>query len=126
MKLPVNINLFLVFLKILFLFTVLASGFACTKNSVNAMTAIDCNGAQKSFAADVNPIVQTSCATDSDCHGSGSISGPGELLTYSQIFNARAQISSAIVSGDMPKDASLTASEKNAILCWINTGAENN
>ena len=63
---------------------------------------------------------------DSDCHGTGSHSGPGELLTWPEIFNARLAMRSSIVSGAMPKEGSLTAAEKNTILCWIDNGAANN
>jgi hypothetical protein len=100
--------------------------FACSKSSMDAPAKSECSSAPKSFAHDANPIIQTSCAFDSDCHGTGSTSGPGPLLTYSEIFNARHAISSAVASGVMPKDASLSASDKNAILCWIDNGAANN
>jgi hypothetical protein len=88
-------------------------------------TTVDCS-VEKSFNSDIKPITQNSCSMDSDCHGSGSTSGPGELLTYSEIFNAHAAIRSAVASEVMPKDATLSASDKNAILCWIDNGATNN
>jgi hypothetical protein len=98
---------------------------ACKKNNDNNFS-VDCGGTTKSFAADVKPIVQTSCAFDSDCHGSGSTSGPGPLLTYTQVFNARSIIRSEVVSGEMPKGATLTSAEKSAIACWIDNGAPDN
>ena len=97
---------------------------ACTKNASN-IKEVDCSTA-KSFAADVTPVVQSSCSFDSDCHGSGSTSGPGELLNYSQIFSAKSTIRSEVASGGMPKDKNLTSAEKNAILRWIDSGAPNN
>jgi hypothetical protein len=113
------------FLKKIFLITAVA-GFlwACKKN--NDAGSVDCSGPQKSFSSDVNPVVQASCATNSGCHGAGSANGPGALLLYSQIFNARSDIRSAVASGHMPLNGSLTASERNAILCWIDNGALNN
>jgi hypothetical protein len=99
---------------------------ACSKNNASMTKVSDCNGSPKSFGADVNTIIQTSCAFDSDCHGSESSSGPGPLLTYSQIFNARATIASAVSSGLMPLNATLSSGEKNAIICWIDNGAQNN
>ena len=99
--------------------------YAC-KKSADAPTTVDCAGPAKSFATDVRPIAQASCAFDSDCHGSGSSSGPGELLNYSEIFSARSIIRSAVLSGEMPKGGSLTATEKKAIICWIDNGAANN
>jgi hypothetical protein len=98
---------------------------AC-KKSDESSNSVDCGGTTKSFTVDVKPIVQTSCAFDSDCHGSGSNSGPGPLLTYAEIFNARSIIRSAVVSGEMPQGARLSAAEKNAIACWIDNGAPNN
>ena len=96
---------------------------ACTKKP--EFTA-DCSGLAKSFATDVSPVFQTSCAINSSCHATGSGNGPGPLLSYSQIFNARADIRSAVASGHMPLNATLPATQINAILCWIDNGAPNN
>jgi uncharacterized membrane protein len=98
---------------------------ACKKSDENN-NPVDCGSTSKSFVANIKPIMQTSCAFDSDCHGSGSTSGPGSLFTYTEIFNARSVIRSAVVSGEMPKGATLTSAEKNAIACWIDNGAPNN
>jgi len=97
-----------------------------TSNNEGGNT-LDCStvGA-KTFATDVSPIIQSKCATDGNCHGSGSINGPGALLTYSAIFNARANIRAAVASGEMPLTGSLTTAQKNSILCWIDNGAPNN
>jgi hypothetical protein len=114
------------FIKAIFaMAAVLGTLCSCTKN-MSTTSKEACSGAPKSFAADVNPIIQASCAFDSDCHGSGSANGPGSLLNYAQIFDARLAIRSAVESGNMPKDATLTASQKNAIICWIDNGAANN
>ena len=85
-----------------------------------------CSGPAKSFATDVNPIIQGSCATSQGCHGVGSVTGPGPLITFSQVFNARASIRSAVSSGRMPPGGGLSATQKNAIICWIDAGAPNN
>jgi len=107
--------------------------FACSKSvdttnkeANNNSGSIDCSNVAKSFTVDVNPIIQTKCATGSSCHGTGSINGPGALLTYSAIANAHADIRSAILSGLMPKTGSLTNAQKNTIICWIDNGALNN
>jgi hypothetical protein len=96
---------------------------ACTKDPE---VTVDCSGPAKSFVTDVSPVFQTSCAINSGCHATGSNNGPGPLLNYSQIFNARTDIRSAVASGHMPLNATLTATEKNAILCWIDNGSPNN
>jgi len=86
----------------------------------------DCSGPTKSFATDVSPIFQTSCAINSGCHAAGSRNGPGPLVNYSQIFNAKGDIRREVASGHMPLNATLTATQKNAILCWIDNSAPNN
>ncbi len=86
----------------------------------------DCSGAAKSFAADVSPIVQSTCATSSGCHASGSSEGPGALITYAQISGSKSSIKSQVASGAMPQGSSLTSAQKNAIICWIDAGALNN
>jgi hypothetical protein len=99
--------------------------YAC-KKSTTSVASVDCSGTAKSYATDVNPIIQASCATNSGCHGSSSHSGPGELLTYAEVFNARSTIRAAVLSGAMPQNGSLTTAQKTAIICWIDNGATNN
>ena len=89
-------------------------------------TTLDCTGVASAFAANVNPIIQTSCATDATCHGAGSANGPGPLQTYTQISGAAALIKPAVASGTMPKTGTLTTAQKNSIICWVNSGAPNN
>ena len=98
--------------------------FACSKNT-SGFTA-DCSGGTKSFANDVNPVIASSCATNAGCHAAGSVNGPGALTSYSQIFNARSDIRSAVSLGTMPQNGSLTIAQKNSIVCWIDAGALNN
>ncbi len=85
---------------------------------------VTCTGTQ-SFSADVNPIIQANC-TSSGCHDATSSNGPGALMTYQRIFDARALIRSAVNSGTMPKNGSLSAAQRAAIICWIDSGAPNN
>ena len=89
-------------------------------------STLNCTGVPNKFAADVKPIIQSTCATDASCHGSGSANGPGPLQTYSQISNAKTTIRTAVAAGTMPKTGSLTTAQKNSILCWIDSGAQNN
>ena len=108
--------------------------FSCSKpgggtdngGSGNGGSGGNCSGPAKSFATDVIPVIQGSCATSQGCHGAGSITGPGPLLTYSQIFDARSSIRSAVLSGRMPPNGSLSVTQKSAIICWIDGGALNN
>ena len=101
---------------------------SCTKSTERGSTGggtpvlIDCTGVAATFAADVNIIIQSSCAK-AGCHGAGSRNGPGPLLTYDQIFSARIAIRFAVTSGAMPLDATLSTIQKNTIACWIDNGA---
>lgn len=85
----------------------------------------NCNGAAIVFSADVSPIFQSVCA-QSGCHNSGSVNGPGALTNYTQINASKANIRAAVLSGSMPKNTTLTAAQKNSIICWIDAGAPNN
>ena len=87
---------------------------------------VNCTGVPASFSGNVNTIIQTSCATDATCHGSGSANGPGPLLTYTQISNARIAIKTSVANGTMPKTGSLTTAQKNSIICWVDGGGLNN
>jgi len=96
---------------------------ACGKDPVDPNTSCS---TPRSYAGDINPIIQSSCAINSGCHASGSTNGPGPLLIYAEVFNARTQIRTAVANGTMPKTGSLTNDQKNAIICWIDSGAPNN
>ena len=99
---------------------------SCSKGGSGAVSLVDCNTVtNKAFAADVNPIIQSSCAI-TGCHDAGSGNGVGQLTTYNDIFNHRTEIQSAVSAGRMPKTGSISTSQKNSILCWIQSGAPNN
>lgn len=107
---------------------------ACSKSSGDTgpagdggNTPLDCSTVTaKTYAADISPIIQTKCATDGACHGSGSTDGPGPLINYTAVFNAAATIRTAVASGSMPKTGSITTAQKNSILCWIDSGSPDN
>jgi len=88
--------------------------------------SVNCTGVASSFAANVNPIIQSTCATDATCHGAGSGNGPGPLQTYLQISNAKVNIKTAVANGTMPKVGTLTTAQKNSIICWVDGGGLNN
>lgn len=85
----------------------------------------DCSGAAKSFATDVNPIIQTFC-NQANCHNTGSTNGVGPLTKYIEVFDAKSRIRPQIIAGLMPQNNTLTTAQKNAIICWIDQGAPNN
>src|SRR2546421_6996200 len=96
---------------------------ACSKTN-SSSTTTNCSGTQ-SFTTDVSPIFQSSCAI-SGCHASGSSNGPGALITYQQIYNNRTAIRTAVANGIMPQSGSLSTTQKNTLLCWIDNGAISN
>lgn len=83
---------------------------------------LTCNGVAVSFATNVQPIINTKCATNSGCHGAGSVNGPGPLTSYAAVKAAAADIKSAVVSGRMPKTGTISAAEVNTIKCWADNG----
>lgn len=101
---------------------------ACSKDSSGGGTPppLDCNTVtNKSFAANVNPIIQITC-NQAGCHASGSTNGPGALTNHAQLAAAAGAVRSAISSGRMPQNTTLTTAQKNSIICWIDSGAPNN
>jgi hypothetical protein len=113
-----------VFMSILILSVALI--ISCSKNDPGGGNVnIDCTNVSKTFATDVNPIIQTFC-NQTACHDAGSSNGVGPLTNYSQISNNSAAIRSAIMAGTMPQNTTLSTSQKNTIICWIDSGAQNN
>lgn len=97
--------------------------YACSKSKSEPFTT-DCS-TEKSYASDVSPLIAEFCAT-AGCHASGSNNGPGALTSYAQVYSARAAIRSSVSNGSMPENTTLTAAQKNAIICWIDAGASDN
>lgn len=103
---------------------------ACSKSSPGGGSgggsSVDCSTVtNKSFAADVNPIIQSTC-NQAGCHAAGSTNGPGALTNHAQVAAAAGAVRAAIASGRMPQNSTLSASQKNSIICWIDSGAPNN
>jgi hypothetical protein len=99
---------------------------ACSKGGSNTVTTDPCAGLSFKFATDVQPIVNTTCANSASCHGTGSVNAGGPLTDYNLIFAKRSNIKFQVENGIMPKVGTLTADQKNKIICWINSGAPNN
>ena len=101
---------------------------SCSKsgddNNGGGNNNVDCNTISTSFSTNVAPLIASSCAK-SGCHATAG-NGPGALTTYAQISAAKVQIRQAVASGNMPKDATLNATQKATITCWIDAGAPNN
>lgn len=101
---------------------------SCSKGSGggNNLPPDSCNGLSFKFTSDVQPIVNTTCAINSNCHAAGTVNRGGPLTDYNKIFVKKSDIKFQIEAGLMPQSGSLTADQKNKIICWINNGAPNN
>ncbi len=88
---------------------------SCSKDSTTNLYTPSCNGTVKSYITNVAPIIRSSCA---GCHQNYN--------TYSQLYASRNNVRSMVVSGQMPQGSTLSITQKDAIVCWIDNGAPNN
>lgn len=108
----------------------LTLSYACQDDeSDEGPEAQDCS-TTRSYMSDVVPIINKSCAIE-NCHVDGFING--DYTGYEQLKaqHDRGVLKTRIESGSMPPTNSsgpktLTDSEKNTILCWIEDGAPEN
>jgi hypothetical protein len=112
---------------VLMIFTVLFIT-ACSKSGMGGGgggAPLDCSMVPKSYSANVDPIIQSTCNAPG-CHNAGSVNGPGPLTNYTEVRNASTLIRAAIVNRTMPKNSTLTADQRNSIICWIDSGTPQN
>jgi uncharacterized membrane protein len=86
--------------------------FSCTKQENYSP---DCSGAPKTFSADAKPALQSNCVS---CHS--------QYANYNSVKNEAASIRSAIANGSMPKGKKMSDTDKNKVMCWIDSGTPNN
>jgi len=105
---------------------------ACTKDKATPKSALDCNAAPHTFAADVHPIFTTNCAL-SDCHSSSMDESGFTMNTYEEIVAATEidEFFKAIKhepgATPMPDGApKLPQEEIDAIECWVLAGTPDN
>ena len=103
---------------------------ACSKGgdsvaTPSPSTTVDCSTIDSRYGTVVSVIIQNSCAISS-CHNAGSINGPGPLTNYTQVKAAADRVAGSVASGSMPRGTVLSTSQKNAIACWVSSGALNN
>ena len=105
---------------------------ACSKSSTDAAPGpgggitFSCSGITPKFTTDIQPILNTICSVNSNCHNGGSINSGGPLTTYAEVNAKRATIRSQVLSGSMPQSSTITQAQINAFICWIDSGAPNN
>jgi len=106
---------------------------ACTKDNTTAptLTTVDCSNITASYANDIQPIMNSSCAI-SGCHVAGFSSGD-----FSNYVGLKEKIEDGtiknrtIVQMNMPPANStgptnLTSTQLNLLTCWIEAGAPEN
>jgi hypothetical protein len=92
----------------------------CSKTNVADVTVV-CDPTI-SYDKQIKPIIAVNC-NYSGCHdGSNTTS----LADYTTLKDGASQIKAAVSSGAMPRNATLKLEDKNAIICWINSGVKNN
>ena len=90
-----------------------------------SVSAVDCSTVSAKFAADVQPIIASKCAT-SGCHDA-SASGGVILQTHSQVSAKKDRVyARAVVEKSMPSSGALPPAEIAKLKCWIDSGAPNN
>lgn len=90
-----------------------------------SVTAVDCSTVSAKFAADVQPIIASKCAT-SGCHDA-SASGGVILQTHSQVSAKKDRVyARAVLEKSMPTSGALPPAEIAKLKCWIDSGAPNN
>ncbi len=94
----------------------LISFFSCKKETSSSSTSYtpSCS-ATKSYSIDVKPIIQSNCVS---CHS--------QYSNYNGLNADKSSIRSDIYSARMPKNSTLSSTQKDAIICWIDAGASNN
>ena len=108
----------IVFMRKVFVGVLISFGLltGCSKiSNSNGSYTPSCSGAIKSYKTDVAPLIRTYC---SGCHSNFS--------TYANLSADRNNVSGMIESGSMPRGSGLSSAQKDAIICWISSGAPNN
>lgn len=76
-----------------------------------------------SFSTDIQPLIQTNCATPG-CHRANAQFPT--LETYAQIDASKGRVKARVDQGSMPPSGPLQQTDKDKITAWINEGALNN
>jgi hypothetical protein len=107
-------------MKKIVLLMLLCVGMSCSKNDSSSTVSV-CDPAT-SYKSTVKAIFVASCSS-AGCHDGNNLPS---LADYQTAHDAAAQIKTAVANGVMPKNATLSASDKAALICWLSNGAQNN
>ena len=77
-----------------------------------------------SYTNDVAPVLLSTCSSVS-CHGTPTALKPN-LSTWMAVNSVAQKIKTQLEAGTMPKTGTISATDKQNIICWINAGALNN
>lgn len=105
-------------LLILFLSFFLASCLTNVDEEVDVQEPIT----EVTFSLDVKPIIDNNCT---QCHSTAG-GTPPNLETYGGVSANAASIKAEVESKRMPIGGSLTDAEIQAIISWVDQGAQNN
>ena len=95
--------------------------YSCKKTNPTQTDNIPCDPAI-SYSGKVKAVFVTNC-TASGCHD--GVNYPS-LADYITAKDASQQIRTAVSNGVMPKYGTLSAADKAALICWIDSGSKNN
>ena len=88
--------------------------------------SFSCVGITPKFSTDVQPILNTVCSINSNCHASGSTNFGGPFTTHAEVNAKKTAIRAQILAGTMPQSGTISQAQINAFICWIDSGAPNN
>jgi hypothetical protein len=126
MKKTLSITALFIFLVVIFAACSKSDSTAAAGGGTGGGITFSCAGITPKFAADVQPIITSLCAINSGCHASGSANSGGPLTNYAEVNAKKSNIRATILSGSMPKTGSISQTQINAVICWIDSGAPNN
>lgn len=102
----------------------LVLGAACSSGASCPTDLPTCpDGGAPSWTNDVQPIVQAQCAS---CHSPGGVEPAQPLVTYGDVYARRGPVLDQVYACLMPQTGSLSATDRNALLTWLECGAPNN
>ena len=106
---------------------------ACNKSSTTkdggsggGGLSFSCVGITPKFSTDVQPILNTVCSINSNCHAGGSTNFGGPFTTHAEVNAKKTNIRAQILAGTMPQSGTISQAQINAFICWIDSGAPNN
>ncbi len=104
----------------------LASSAAVISSCKKTAATIDnttCAAVDAKYSTNVKNIIATKCANPG-CHTANY--SQGDFTTRAGVVAKLETCRTEVSSGSMPKGSSLTAAEKNALLCWLQGGGLDN